>query len=117
MQKMTEAALANRRRSQRRKPRRSVLVQCRKGSHGLSANIAKELLDTSDSGIRLVVSQELAPRSEVEIVIGGYGLKAPIKRIGYVRWQVKLENGLFCIGVHFQKHIEYRDWQNLATPN
>jgi PilZ domain len=117
MAKITEASLANRRRSQRRKPRRSVLIECRKGSNGLGANLAKELLDTSDSGVRLIVSQELELLSDVEIIIGGYGMKAPIKRLGFVRWQVKLESGLFCIGVHFNKHINYRDWQNLASPS
>ena len=117
MGKMTESSLANRRRTQRRRPRRSVLIECRKGTHGLGANVAKELLDTSASGVRLIVSQEFDLRSEVEIVIGGYGMKAPIRRHGFVRWQLKLESGLFCIGVHFEKTIEYRDWQNLASPN
>jgi hypothetical protein len=117
MQKMTEASLANRRRSQRRKPRSSVKVECRKGASGLGANLAKTLLDVSDSGVRLVISQELALQGEVEIIIGGYGMKAPIKRLATVRWQLKLESGLFCTGIEFQKHIDYRDWQNLASPS
>jgi hypothetical protein len=117
MEKMTEASLANRRRSQRRKPRTSVKVECRKGAHGLGANLAKTLLDVSDSGVRLIVSKELDLQGEVEIVIGGYGMKAPIKRLGTVRWQLKLENGLFCVGVEFNKHIDYREWQNLASPS
>jgi hypothetical protein len=117
MGKMAETSLANRRRSSRRKPRRSVIVECRKGSHELGANLAKELLDTSDSGIRLVVAQALDLQSEVTIVISGYGMKEPIKCLGIVRWRLKLESGLFCIGVHFRKQINYRDWQNLASPN
>jgi hypothetical protein len=117
MEKMSAASLANRRRSQRRKPRTSVKVECRKGSHGLGANLAKSLLDVSDSGVRLIVAQELDLESEVEIIIGGYGMKAPIKRLGTVRWLLKLEGGLFCAGIEFQKHIDYRDWQNLASPS
>jgi PilZ domain len=117
MPKMSEASLANRRRSLRRKPRTSVKIECRKGAHGLGANVARHVLDVSDSGIRLVVSQEFTLLSEVEIIINGYGMKAAIKRLATVRWQLKLENGLYCTGVEFQKHISYRDWQNLASPS
>ncbi len=113
---ITESSLANRRRSQRRKPRNTVKVECRKGGHGLGVNLAKTLLDVSDSGVRLIISQALDLLSEVEIVIGGYGMKAPIKRLAIVRWQLKLEGGLFCTGIEFQKRIDYRDWQNLASP-
>lgn len=117
MEKLTEAALANRRRSQRRRPRNSVKIECRKGTHGLGANLARTLLDISDSGVRMILSQELPLKSEVEIIIGGYGMKGSVKRAAIVRWQLKLEGGLFCTGIEFQKHIDYRDWQNLASPN
>ena len=114
---MSEASLANRRRSLRRKARTTVKIECRKGSYGLGANVAKHVLDVSDSGIRLIVSQEFNLLTEVEIIISGYGMKSPIKRLATVRWQLKLENGLFCTGVEFQKHISYRDWQNVASPS
>src|ERR1700690_2094331 len=84
---------SNRRRSPRRKPRSSVKVECRKGSHGLGADLSVSLLDTSDSGIRLIVTQALDIMAEVEIIIAGYGMKQAIKRMGHVRWQVKMENG------------------------
>ncbi len=106
----------NRRKSQRRRPRTSVKVECRKGSSGLGANLGIALLDLSDSGVRLVISQELSLQSEVEIIISGYGMKESIKRLALVRWQLKLENGQFCTGVEFQKRLAYRDWQNLASP-
>ncbi len=111
-----EATQRNRRRSQRRKARTSVKVQCRKGAHGLGADLAITVLDISDSGVRLVVKQALDLSGEVEIIISGYGMKQPIKRIAEVRWQLQLENGHFCAGIEFQKHIDYRDWQNLASP-
>src|SRR6266542_412898 len=112
-----EAKQSNRRRSQRRKPRSSVKVQCRKGDSGFGADLAFALLDLSDTGVRIVLKQELDPLAEVEILIEGYGMKKPLKRPGRVRWQLKLESGNFCTGVEFQKRIAYRDWQNLASPN
>ncbi len=117
MDSTSEANQRNRRRSQRRKPRTSVKVQFRKGAHGLGADLAFLILDISDSGVRLIATQETPLDAEVEIIISGYGMKHPIKRLGIVRWQLKLENGQFCTGVEFQKRIEYRDWQNLASPN
>ena len=117
MEKFAESNPKNRRRSPRRKPRSSVKVECRKGSHGLGLNVATSVLDLSDTGVRLVVSQELALLSEVEIMIAGYGMQRALKRLAFVRWQLKLENGGYCTGVEFQKSLVYRDWQNLASPN
>jgi hypothetical protein len=108
---------SNRRGTQRRKPRTSIKVECRKGSTGLGPNIAGPILDLSDSGIRLIVTQALALKAEVEIVISGYGMRDTIRRLGYVRWQVTLENGQFCMGVEFQKRLAYRDCAMLASPN
>ena len=112
-----EAKVQNRRRSQRRKPRTSVKIQCRKGTYGLGANLGSSVLDVSDTGVRMIVKEPLSPPAEVEIIIIANGMRDPIKRIGTIRWQVKLENGLFCTGIEFQKRIDYRDWQNLASPN
>jgi hypothetical protein len=107
---------SNRRRSQRRKPRSSVKLQCRKGALGLGPNLSAGALDLSDSGVRLIVTQALDTMAEVEIVIDGYGMKRPVRRVANVRWQVRMENGNFCTGVEFQKQIDYRDWQNFASP-
>jgi PilZ domain len=112
-----EAKQRNRRRSMRRRPRTSVKVQCRKGSHGLGLNIGASVLDLADSGVRLITTQSIEAGSEVEVIITGYGLRHSIKRAGYVRWQLKLEDGNYCTGIEFQKRIDYREWQNLASPN
>jgi len=117
MAKSVSAAPSNRRISMRRKPRSSVKVECRAGSCGLGPNVASTTLDISDTGVRLIVSKELAVMTEVEFIIGGYGMSKPIKRMAFIRWQVKLDDGRFCIGAEFQKRLDYRDWQNLASPN
>ena len=117
MEKTDDLKLANRRRSQRRKARTTVKVQCRKGSHGLGPNLTSDVLDISDTGARLIITQSLEVMAEVEIIINGYGMKELIKRLGNIRWRVKLESGQFCVGVQFQKSLVYRDWQNLVSPN
>jgi hypothetical protein len=107
----------NRRKSHRRRARTSVKIECRKGAFGLGANLASGLLDFSDIGARLVVSQAMDVNSEIELVIVGYGMGKPIKRQATVRWIVQLADGGFCIGTEFRKRLLYRDWQNLASPN
>jgi hypothetical protein len=117
MQKTAPVKRINRRKSERRRPRGNVHLECRKGSYGLGPNIAAGALDLSDTGVRLIVTQELDALSEAEIIISGYGMKKSIKRLGCVRWQLKLEDGRYCIGVEFFRRIDYREWQNLASPN
>jgi hypothetical protein len=108
---------ANRRKSPRRKVRATVKLECRKGTYGFGSNITQTVLDLSDTGVRLVVNQELTLLGEMEVLITSYGMRESIKRIAIVRWQVKLENGSFCVGIEFEKRLQYRDWQLLAAPN
>jgi hypothetical protein len=107
----------NRRRSPRRDPRSYVKVECRIGPCGLGPNLATATLDISDTGIRLIVKQASQVPGDAEITIAGHGLQATIKRQGHVRWQVPLADGQFCIGVEFDKRLNYRDWQTLASPS
>ena len=113
----TASRNANRRKSPRRRPRGTVRLECRKGSFGLGANLALNLLDVSDSGVRLVLTEPLQSGAEVEVLISGYGMRDTIKRLAVVRWQVTLDTGHFCVGIEFQKRIPYRDWQMLASPS
>ena len=117
MEKSIPTKQSNRRKSQRRKPRSSVKIECRKGSYGLGANIALSTLDLSDTGVCLTVSQPQNLMAEMEVIIVGYGMRKPIKRAAVLRWQVPMADGHFCIGAEFQKRLEYRDWQNLASPS
>src|SRR5215212_6697669 len=117
MAQMAQPKKSNRRASARRKPRGSVKLECRKGSFGFGLNLATTLLDISETGARLIVSQELSLKQELEIIFTGYGMPASIKRVANLRWQLKLEDGKYCIGVQFDKYLEFRDLQNLASPN
>jgi hypothetical protein len=116
MEPLVQSHGKNRRRSPRRTARKSVQVECRKGTLGLGRNLASSALDVSEIGIRLCVTEFLDIREEVEIRISGYGMREVIKRPGFVRWQIKTAQGEFLIGVEFQKPLNYRDLQNLAAP-
>src|SRR3954466_2228573 len=110
MQQPVEKKASNRRASLRRKPRSFVKLECRKGSFGLGANVGTTLMDVSETGARLVVSQELTAKQEVEVIFAGHGMVQTVKRLANVRWQLKLDDGKYCIGVEFQKRLGYVDW-------
>jgi hypothetical protein len=113
----TATKAANRRKSPRRKMRATVKLECRKGSYGFGVNLTHTVLDLSDTGVRLIVSQELKLLGDLEVLITSYGMRDTIKRVAIVRWQVKLEDGTFCTGIEFEKRLSFRDWQILAAPN
>jgi hypothetical protein len=107
---------ANRRSSQRKTPRRSVRIECRKGALGLGPNIACGFLDVSEGGVRMIVKEELEVGGEAEVILSSHGIKDAIKRVANVCWLVTLEGGQHAVGLHFQKLIAYRDVQLLAAP-
>jgi len=107
---------ANRRSSQRKSPRRTVKIECRKGSLGLGPNLAAGFLDLSEGGVRLLVKQAMQSGDEVEVMLLGYGMKEPIKRLANVCWSVALETGQHAVGLRFQKILPYRDVQLLSMP-
>ena len=70
---------SNRRRSPRRKERMAVELPCRQESHGLGPDLALNLLDISNSGVRLVMTQSLEVMTDI---IDGYAMKEMIKNLG-----------------------------------
>lgn len=113
---VSTSSMANRRTSSRRPPRGNVTITVRKGSLGLGNNVAVLFLDLSEGGIRLIVNEDLDRQSEVEVHISAYGLKKPLKTVGAVRWVMPLDNGLYCIGIQFEKRLPYRDVTTLFKP-
>jgi hypothetical protein len=107
---------ANRRASHRRLPRGSVNIEVRRGSLGLGKNIAAMFLDLSEGGARVVVKEELKNDDAVEVVLEGFGMKKPIKSTARVCWAMRLDNGLFCVGVSFDKRLPYREVSLLFKP-
>jgi PilZ domain len=106
----------NRRLSKRKSARKSALVEVRKGALGLAANVAVQLLDISERGVRVIVKSPFQEHDEVEITLDGQGLKKAIKRIAVVCWSFKLESGEYATGFHFEKPLSYREVTNFARP-
>jgi hypothetical protein len=104
----------NRRGAVRRRPKRASKVFCYKGTFGLGRNLALELLDISESGIRLRIKEGLPEGQVVEIQLLGLAQRVPVKMVGTVMWSVAAADGSHCIGARFDKSLRYGDLQLLA---
>ena len=116
MENPVKAPARNRRGSNRKVPRGTVRVECRRGSLGLGANIAGGLLDLSESGVRIILNDAPKLKDEVEVVFQAFGVAYPIKRAAKVVWVVPLEDGRYAAGVEFEKRLPYEDVAKLSRP-
>jgi hypothetical protein len=113
---MSQLSTAANRRRMRRQPSKGVIkVRCQKGTWGLGANVARKLLDVSTDGARLVVAEPLEDGREVTLSLEGPWHARPLVLVGRIRWCAELADGNWCVGVHFDKTLAYREVQDLAA--
>ena len=105
----------NRRAAQRRVARRSIRLQCRRGTMGLGANLGSGCVDISLSGVQLTAKDALKCGEEVEVIFECNGMRGVIKRVGEVRWVIPIESGGCRAGVRFSKYLTYGEMQNLSS--
>jgi hypothetical protein len=103
----------NRRHSIRRRPRGATRVACFKGSMGLGTNLALELLDVSETGVRLRVREPLDLKQELQVELTGLVHRRPVKLAAAVIWCVPAADGSYCVGARFSKYLRYADLQQL----
>jgi hypothetical protein len=104
---LQKSTRSNRRLAPRRSPKKSSKITCRKGHLGLGPNLAVELLDLSEGGVRLVVKAVFNKGDEVEVGLMAPGGMREALRKGHVAWAVPTAQGQCCIGVCFEKYLEY----------
>ena len=103
----------NRRLNNRRPPRSGVKVTCRKGATGLGPNIARSLLDVSESGVRLLVGEVLPEKREVEVCLQAAGQAREVRVTGRVAWCVPCDGGA-CVGIQFDKRLDYATFNTVS---
>jgi hypothetical protein len=110
----SDVSAKNRRRAMRRPPKRISKVACFKGALGLGPNLALEMLDLSERGIRMRVKEPLAPHQQVEIQLSGLSHRKPVKVAAEIVWCVPAADGSCCVGAHFARGLPYADFQLLT---
>lgn len=107
-------SLENRRVAVRRSPKGKPRVTCRKGSLGLGRNLAEDLVDLSQTGVRLIVNAALVKGDEVELIITSNGLTRPLQLVGDVVWAAPGEDKRYAVGVKFRKHLTHDEFGRLT---
>jgi CheY-like chemotaxis protein len=95
-----------RRNNQRRKPRKTVQVQCLKGTHGLGSNLALELQDLSVGGAAVVLKSRLEKGQEVEVVIQAPSQPNAIKCLAEVAW-LQTDQQNYRVGLRFRRRLNF----------
>lgn len=98
-----------------RRPARGVLkAVCRRGALEPGPNLALAVLDLSETGARLVISEMLEPGRKVYVNLEGADKSRPILRGGDVVWSLPTADGAYCVGVHFHKPLQPGDLLSLT---
>jgi hypothetical protein len=106
---VTATSRSNRRTNPRRAPRGNVQVHCVRGTLGLGPNLALRVLDTSETGVRLMVGTALDSGQEIEVQIVGPARGRASKLLADVVWCVPAADGTFCVGARFRKRLSYAE--------
>jgi hypothetical protein len=104
----------NKRLSRRRLPKSRVKASLRLGGLDLGVNLARTLVDLSESGACLIVQAALDPGREVSVGMEGQSHSRPLLRVGNVVWCKPAEAGAFLVGVSFQKRLAYTAYLELT---
>lgn len=104
----------NRRGAMRKPPRGKVKAECRIGPFGLGRNVARDLIDISQTGCLLILHEAVEAGSEVELALLNMHLIRPVKRSAVVIRCEPAEDGGYLTAVRFHKAIDYRDFYRLT---
>src|SRR3954468_6249548 len=94
--------LADRRVQARYPVRAGARVACYRGPEGPGPDLAADALNLSETGIRLLLREAVAPGEAVRLRLCPRGFREPAVRLGKVVWSLKLPaSGYYYAGVHF----------------
>jgi hypothetical protein len=111
---MDKTIVKKQRLSLRSRPKSWTKCICRKGTLDMGRNIAVALLDVSETGLRLVVGEQLAVNQEVSIALETPSHARPLRITGKVVWCLPMADNNFCLGIRFNQCLAYLDISKLA---
>ncbi|MFQ3649662.1 MAG: PilZ domain-containing protein [Gemmataceae bacterium] len=106
-------AKKNQRMARRLKAKSSSKVHATRNWLGLGPNIAIQLLDLSESGVRLLLREPMELGQEFELMLEGPGSR-PKRHLARVVWCVAAQDGSYVIGAKFDKYLPYPELLSLA---
>jgi hypothetical protein len=97
----------NRRLGPRRDAQPGVRLVCVLGAAGFGPNVARSLLDISESGARFLIRSAVERGREVEVTLQGPADRQPLTVRGSVVWCLPVASAEFCVGIRFQHYLSY----------
>ena len=103
----------NQRLARRLKAKSSAKMQATRNWLGLGPNIALQVLDLSESGIRFMAREALEIGREFELTLEGPGTR-PVRHLARVVWCVAAQDNTFVVGAKFEKYLPYPELLTLT---
>jgi hypothetical protein len=103
----------NQRMARRLQAKKSAKVHATRNWLGLGPNIAIQILDISESGIRLLLREPMETGKEFEVTLEGPGSR-PNRHLAQVVWCVALPDGSYVVGAKWEKYLPYPELLSLA---
>lgn len=104
----------NRRRSCRRPPKYGEYVLCSKAGAAADDNLALALLDVSEGGLRVLLSEPLSRGQGTRVTLGGADRSEPVTLPATVVWCVDAPAGGYCVGLQLQPQLSEDDLSSLT---
>jgi hypothetical protein len=106
----------DRRGSRRRAPKRGVRATCRRGALDLGPNLAVAVLNVSETGIALLLTEALDSGQQISLTLDATTGGRPVKRLGTVVWSAPAAEGTSRAGVRFEKPLRGIELDHLSRP-
>jgi hypothetical protein len=105
--------LIEKRASRRHPPKGSTRAKATRNSLGLGPNVAVNVLDVSQTGVRLLAREDVPCGQEFEVVLESAASRQ-VKMIAQAIWSVATADGRFCVGARFTTPLTYAAMQALS---
>jgi hypothetical protein len=96
---------SNGRSSPRRAAEAGTKVTCRRGTSGPESNLALQVLDVSQGGVRLVTRERLEEGEAVVVSLLPPGCTREYHLPGQVAWCLDMADGSHVVGVRFERRL------------
>jgi hypothetical protein len=94
---------------------KTTKVIATRNTMGLGPNIAVSVLDLSETGIRMILKENLPLGREFEITVESQSSR-PFKVVAAIIWSVPTAEGTFCVGARFSKNLPMSALATLVRP-
>jgi PilZ domain len=110
----TSQAFSNHRLDRRRPTQGKPKISCHRGTMWLGKNLGVSLINASEGGLALVVTEAMSRGQMVTLTVEGRSHPRPVKLSGKITWCAPQADGTFQVGVELEKRLSGQDLMRLT---